>query len=223
MNELSLFDEVVEKTVTTKELAETLGVEVSSVKRAVQKLGAVLHSVKKNSQGGYLFTEEQATLIKQEIQGHHNLASRQIDSVSTDYEMELLTQKVINYHVQKAAEYKQRAEIAEQKLLEQKPMVDGYQAFLASHNSFTIQRASAMLKDSNGRSPYGRNNLIKRLKSEDIFLDNGMPKREFIDRGYFEVKASVHNGISYNSVMAFPKGMDYIAKKLGLIIEYEAA
>lgn len=110
---------------------------------------------------------------------------------------------------------KQKAEIAEMK-----PMVDGYQTFLASHNSFTMQKASAMLKDSNGVSPYGRNNLIKRLKGENIFLDNGLPRREFIDRGYFEVRASVHNGISCNSTLVFPKGLDYLAKRLGLIVEY---
>lgn len=133
--------------------------------------------------------------------------------------IKLLLQKSLEKNKTLAVENKQLKEIVQG----QKPMVDGYQAFLASHNSFTMQRASAMLKDSNGKSPYGRNNLIKRLKIEDIFLDNGMPKREYIDRGYFEVRASVHNGVSYNSVMAFPKGMDYIAKKLGLIVEYEAA
>lgn len=63
---------VQQKTMTTKELATVLGVEVTAIKRAVQKLGAVLHSVQKNSQGGYLFTEEQATLIKQEIQKQQN-------------------------------------------------------------------------------------------------------------------------------------------------------
>lgn len=88
-----------EKTMTTKELAEALGVEVTSVKRTVQKLGAVLHSVKKNSQGGYLFTEEQATLIKQEIQKHHNLATRKIDSVSTEMEMKQKAAEVIQWYM----------------------------------------------------------------------------------------------------------------------------
>ena len=179
------------------------------------------HTLKTNggNQSVKVFTEEQATLIKQEIQGHHNLKTRQIDNVSTDYEMEIMTQKVIAYHIQKAAEYKKRAEIAEQQLIEQKPMVDGYQTFLATHNSFTMQRAAAMLKDGNGKSPYGRNNLIKKLKNEDIFMGNGIPRREYIDRGYFEVRASVQNGISCNSTLVFPKGLDYIAKKLGLIVE----
>lgn len=90
---------VKEKTMTTKELAEALGVEVTSIKRTVQKLGAVLHAVKKNSQGGFLFTEEQAILIKQEIQKHHNLATRKIDSVSTEMEMKQKAAEVIQWYM----------------------------------------------------------------------------------------------------------------------------
>lgn len=69
------------KTITTKELANALEVGLSTIKRAILKLGPVLGEVKKNNQGGYLFREEQATLIKQEIQKHHNLQSRKIDTV----------------------------------------------------------------------------------------------------------------------------------------------
>ena len=116
-----------EQLITTKELAEVLGVTDRTIRNTVEKLGNVLSSVATNSQGGFLFNEKQATLIKQEIQSHHNLSLRQIDSVSTnyemeqriesistDYEMELMTQKVLAYHIQKASEYKQRAEVAEQ-------------------------------------------------------------------------------------------------------------
>lgn len=112
MNELSLFDE---KTVTIKELAETLGVSNMAIKRVLDKTDNLNGTVKVENGKTTCFTEKQATLIKQEIQKHHNLASRQIDNVSTDYEMELMTQKVIAYHVQKANEYKIRAELAEQK------------------------------------------------------------------------------------------------------------
>ena len=77
-------NDVAKELVTTNELAQMLGVEVTAIKRAVQKLGAVLHRVERNNQGGYLFTEKQATLIKQEIQKHHNLATRRIDTVSTE-------------------------------------------------------------------------------------------------------------------------------------------
>ncbi len=77
-----------DKFMTTKELAETLGVSVDSIQNAVKKLTEnnrrLFNNVHRNNQGGYLFSEAQATLIKQEIQKHHNLASRQIDSISTE-------------------------------------------------------------------------------------------------------------------------------------------
>lgn len=87
---------VKEKTMTTKELAIVLEVDKTTITRAVEKLGAVLHPLLKNSQGGYLFNEEQATLIKQEIQKHHNLATRQIDSVSTQVEENQLIMKAMS-------------------------------------------------------------------------------------------------------------------------------
>ena len=81
MNELSLVTDLKsEKTVTTKELAEVLGVDVSTVIKTVKRLNETSDVLPKFKQGQTpRYTEEQATLIKQEIQKHHNLASRQID------------------------------------------------------------------------------------------------------------------------------------------------
>ena len=94
-----------EKMMTTKELAEVLGVHkdtvVSTVKRL--ELDGVLRSVAKNSQGGYLFNEEQATAIKLEIQKHHNLQSRQIDTVSTETEENLIVMQAVAILQRKAA------------------------------------------------------------------------------------------------------------------------
>lgn len=74
MNELSS-----EKTVTTKELAEVLGIDVDTVNNTVKQLVTDLKpgfsEILRKSTGGRptkVFTEEQATLIKQEIQKHHN-------------------------------------------------------------------------------------------------------------------------------------------------------
>lgn len=81
-----------EKAVTTKELAEVLGVDVKTVNNTIERLlgstfqKSEIKTVAKGGRPTKVFTEEQATLIKQEIQKHHNLASRQIDTVSTEYE-----------------------------------------------------------------------------------------------------------------------------------------
>lgn len=97
-------------TMTTKEVAQALGVGVSSVKRAVEKLSSVLGGVSKNTQGGYLFNEKQVTAIKQEVARHHNLASRQIDTAATDLEMYQNVQKCMEWLSMKNLELQQKAE-----------------------------------------------------------------------------------------------------------------
>lgn len=145
-NSLSLSAKTPKTLVTTKQLANVLGVEVTAVKRAVQKLGAVLHEVQKNKQGGYLFNEEQATIIKKEIQKHHNLATRQIDNVSTEYEE---NQTIFN-----AMSILQRRSIELQKQLEEKqnqiealtPDAESWRAFAESDGSFSATNIAKLLK-----------------------------------------------------------------------------
>lgn len=71
---------------TTRELADTLGVDERTIRNTISKLRKVLSAVQKNSQGGYMLTAEQAAQIKAEVQRHHNLKSRQIDAVSSRVE-----------------------------------------------------------------------------------------------------------------------------------------
>mgnify|MGYP002622580256 CR=1 FL=1 len=217
-NELDLF----EKTMTVKEVAEALGIAESTIRNIVGN-----HGWAKNGVRTYL-TEEQVTIISREMKSAYSIAQQKdtllaASKVATRLEIlenyKAATEALVQMLESEKAELQAENERQKQQLIEQKPMVDGYQTFLATHNSFTMQRVAAMLKDGNGKSPYGRNNLIKKLKNEDIFMGNGIPRREYIDRGYFEVRASVQNGISCNSTLVFPKGLDYIAKKLGLIVE----
>lgn len=69
MEQLELF----EKTITTKELAEVLGVSVDTITRTANKVIAPSAVLRRVINGGEskVFTEKQATLIKQEIQKHH--------------------------------------------------------------------------------------------------------------------------------------------------------
>ncbi len=67
-NELELF-EAKEKTVTTKELAESLGVDKSTISRTLDKmpdLVASLQQVQINGKTGYVFNEAQATAFEME-------------------------------------------------------------------------------------------------------------------------------------------------------------
>ena len=70
-------NEIAERSLMSgKELAEAFGVSKDTINSTVERLelNGVLRRVDiaRNSQGGYLFSEEQATLIKMEIQKHHN-------------------------------------------------------------------------------------------------------------------------------------------------------
>lgn len=195
-----------EMTVTTKELSEALNVPKQTIANTVVRLDKVLGRVSKNSQGGYLFTEKQATLIKQEIQRHHNLQSRQIDSVSTDYEMEMLTQKVIAYHVQKANEYKQRAEIAEKTL----------NRIADSKGCFTMNTTAKALK-----LPYGNIKLYELLRGIGVLNSDNSPKQDQINAGHFTVVVKHINDLVGNKsvTLTTSKGLVYLAKKLGTEID----
>ena len=66
MNDLCKDDN---KTVTTKELAEILGVDVSTITKTINRLNETSDVLPKFSQAQTpRYTEEQATIIKQEIQ-----------------------------------------------------------------------------------------------------------------------------------------------------------
>lgn len=191
-------------------MAETLGVEVTAVKRAVQKLSAVLHQVKRNNQGGYLFTEEQATLIKQEIQRHHNLATRQIDTVSTRAEIianyRAATQAVIDLLEAEKAEMRQRAEIAEGTL---NRISDG-------KGCYSMNQTAKALK-----LPYGNIKLYERLRKEGILNADNSPRQEQINAGHFKVVAKFINDTvgSKPVTLTTGKGLVYLAKKFNTTID----
>ena len=198
-----------EKVMTTKELAQVLGVGLTTVKDTVKKLGRVLGSVKKNNQGGYLFTEEQATLIKQEIQKHHNLATRQIDGVTTDYEMELMTQKVLAYHAQKAAEYKARMEVAENAL---NRIANGKGCYTMGAT------AKALHINVNGKE-LGRNNFIDFLKGKHILMENGEPYQNHTEHFKTVIKFINEQVGNKPVTLTTGKGLVYLAKKFNTTID----
>lgn len=127
------------KTITTKELAQTLGVDVDTVNIAVKRLG--FSDVLRKSTGGRpskVFTQEQATLIKQEIAKHHNLSNRQIDNVSSD--MEIIGNAIMAFdalkelYAQKEAEMKATIESQKKQLLIAEPKAHWFDNVAESSN-----------------------------------------------------------------------------------------
>ena len=150
---------------TTRELAENLRVTERTVRDTAKVKGVegTFHTLKTNggNQSVKVYTEEQATVIKQEIQKHHNLATRQIDSVSTELEENQTIANAMMILQRRNKELKQRAEIAENALCR---ISDG-------KGCFSMNQAAKALK-----LPYGNRKLYERLRNENILNLDNSPK-----------------------------------------------
>lgn len=198
---------VYEKTVTTKELAETLGVDVSTVTKAVSRLNATSEVLPKFRQGQTpRFNEQQATLIKQEIQKHHNLASRQIDSVSTEFEENQIVANAVAILQRRNIELRQRMELAENSL---NRIADG-------KGCFTMNQTAKAL-----RLPYGNIKLFRKLREDGILNSDNSPRQEHLNAGYFRVVVKhINEEVGSKTVtLTTGKGLVYLAKKLNTEID----
>lgn len=199
-----------EKTITTKELAEILGVARDTINATVNRLelDGVLRQadIRRNNQGGYLFNEKQATLIKQEIQKHHNLANRQIDSVTTEQEENQTIANAIKILQRRANEYKKRAEIAENAL----------SRIANGKGCFSMNQAAKALK-----LPFGNIKLFEKLRNERILNSDNTPKQEHINAEHFKtIVKFVNDKVGNKSVtLVTGKGLIYLAKKLNTEID----
>lgn len=219
-----------EKTVTTRELAQILGVDVSTITKTVKRLlGSTSQKsfgeIKTISNGGRptkVFTEKQASLIKMEIEKHHNAGlesvdsdgTRQIEKVSTDYEMELMTQKVLTYHIQKANEYKEMADKAQAKVLELQPKAEFAEAISDSEDLLIMGDVCKVLG-----LKYGCITLYKHLVTLGVLNQQHIPYQEFVNRGYFKLcenKITDSYGKTHVTITTkvYQKGVKYIMELL---------
>ena len=114
MNEIAT-----EKTMTTRELAEALGVDVRTIQRTSAKLFDI-DVVKSVSYGGrptQVFNEAQATAIKIELQNHSKIAQNGYNTltITNDLEAWELQKRLDAYKDRRIAEL--TAENAEQKAI----------------------------------------------------------------------------------------------------------
>lgn len=207
MNEVSI-----ESYVSVKALAEILDVSEATIKRAVEKVRSLLGGVETNSQGGYLLNEEQTTIVKNEIAKHHNLQSRQIDSVSTELEENQIIASAMAILQARNEELKKQNE----KLL---PAANFAYQLCSSKDAIEIGECAKVLNKN-----IGRNRLFEFLRNNNVLQSNNIPYQKYIDAGYFRVIESKYvapNGetkISLKTVV-FQKGVAYINKLLSKAVE----
>jgi phage antirepressor YoqD-like protein/biotin operon repressor len=199
------------KLITGKELAEVLGVSKDTINATVERLDVdgVLRRVDiaRNTQGGYLFSEYQATVIKQEIQKHHNLANRQIDNVSTAAEEDQMIAQALTI-------LQRRIQDANKEIEKLKPAAEFAYQICSSKDAIDIGNCAKVLNRS-----IGRNNLFEFLRNKKILQSDNIPYQKYIDSGYFrviETKYTIPSGETKISLktLVLQKGVAYINKLL---------
>lgn len=191
-----------EKNMTTKELAQVLGVTPRTIQQVVDKLGLAksISQVKIRGQMSYSFNQEQATAIKLELQNHSKIAKNGFDimTVSNDLEGELLVQRAMAW---------QQAKIAE--LTAQNNQLQTRNNLLM-HTQKTYT-ASEIAKELGLTSAQKLNQILK--EKEIQYYRNGtwLPTSKYSDKEYYEIKQDVlDNGIVIYNSRFTQKGRDFI-------------
>lgn len=179
MNEIIIPEEKTENFVTTKELAEVLGVSARTIRETATAKGleGTFHTLqtKGGKQSLRVFSEEEATIIKMEIQKHHNLASRQIDTVTTAAEEDqMIAQALIILQ--------RRIQDANKEIARLKPAAEFAYQICSSKDAIDIGNCTKVLNRN-----IGRNNLFEFLRNRKVLQQDNIPYQKYIDSGYFRV------------------------------------
>lgn len=211
MNELIIAEEKTENFVTTKELAEVLGVSARTIRETATAKGleGTFHTLqtKGGKQSLRVFSEEEATIIKMEIQKHHNLASRQIDTVTTSAEEDqMIAQALIILQ--------RRIQDANKEIEKLKPAAEFAYQICSSKDAIDIGNCAKVLNRN-----IGRNNLFEFLRNRKVLQQDNIPYQKYIDSGYFrviETKYTIPSGETKISLktLVLQKGVAYINKLL---------
>ena len=106
--------------------------------------------------------------------------------------------------------------LAEQKIEEQRPLVEFADKVSNSSNLIDMGKMAKLLKDEDIN--IGRNRLFSWLRKKKILMSNNMPYQQYIDGGYFHVKESVfdtpYGTKTQQTTMITGKGQIYITEKL---------
>lgn len=211
VNELST-----EKVMTTKELAESLKVDVRTIQRIANELFDPSTVLSQVINGGVskVFTEKQAVAIKLKLRERNNLKDNSVVSqIGNDLEFFALLkkkeeeQKALDaYRDMRIAELTNRVKIAETAL---NRIADG-------KGCYTVNQAAKALK-----LPYGNKTLFQNLRTLQVLNQDNSPKQEQINSGHFKVVVKhINDEIGSKPVtLVTGKGLVYLAKKFNAEID----
>ena len=211
MNELIIAEEEAKNFMTVKALAEVLGVSERTIRDTATAKGleGTFHTLqtKGGKQSLRVFSEEEATIIKMEIQKHHNLQSRQIDTVTTsEEEDQMIAQALIILQ--------RRIQDANKEIARLKPAAEFAYQICSSKDAIDIGNCAKVFNRN-----IGRNNLFEFLRNRKVLQQDNIPYQKYIDSGYFrviETKYTIPSGETKISLktLVLQKGVAYINKLL---------
>lgn len=204
---------------TTKELAEALGVSTETVRTTAKKIIEPSKLIWRVINGGksQIFDESQATAIKIELQNHSKIAQNGFDTftIANDLEAWELQKRLDVYKDRRIAELTIENEKQKTLLIEQQPKVEFYDDVTGSKDTIDMKEVAKILNIKN----IGRNKLFEILRNKNILDRFNQPYQKYVDAGYFrgiESRFNLPDGeikISLKTVV-FQKGLDFIRREL---------
>ena len=194
--------ERVQQTMTTKQLADALGVDAKTIQRAASSLDMNVARVGNNHT--MVFTEEQATAIKLAIQNHSKVNEL---TPKTNLEKQLIIQQAMQLQQEMIAEL-------QDKVAKLEPAAEFAYQICSSKDAIDIGNCAKVLNRN-----IGRNRLFEFLRNKNILQPDNIPYQKYIDSGYFrviETKFVIPSGETKISLktLVLQKGVAYINKLL---------
>ena len=194
--------EVAQRTMTTKELADVLGVDVKTIQRAVDSLD--INVARVGSNHTMVFTEEQATAIKIAIENHSKVNAL---TPKTTLEKQLIIQQAMQLQQEMITEL-------QDKVAKLEPAAEFAYQICSSKDAIDIGNCAKVLNRN-----IGRNRLFEFLRNKNILQQDNIPYQKYIDSGYFrviETKFTIPSGETKISLktLVLQKGVAYINKLL---------
>lgn len=117
-------------------------------------------------------------------------------------------------HATKRIEAEKRATSAEAQVEVSKPKAEFFDQFMDADGLYGLQNAGRVLNEP-------PNGFVAWLRKEYLFCQGTylVPRKIYSDQGLFVVKATTWNGKARPRTYVTPKGLRYLAKKLGKQIE----
>ena len=184
---------------TVKEVAEVLGVTPEAIKKHVRELfpECIRNGIET------VLTVSQVTEIKKKM-----LPTTLVVGAVTEIDRQKTIMLAMQYLKEDYDKMKQRAEIAEQKCIEQRPKVEFAETITADqHSTFDMAHVAQELK-----LPYGKNTLFAILRDLGTLKSDNTPYQRYVDTGYFKVYPVPTPVGTKLTTKVTQRGIDYIRK-----------